>query len=379
MEIRVLADGEQITENGFYQMSLDRHHSQPCDGPSVTSGTLRKMELATPDDVWAFHQLNPERWEQDDKTALLLGRAMAAYVEGGMEEVGKFFLVLPKDKPSRPTDKQLENFRAKGNGDLSGYMILPDEKPRKPTAAQIKAASTGLASPAALESVDFWQQVEDDGREALSQGEADQLLALVGRVAFWDAIEADGRTPLTDAEITMIENMGKVLASDPAAAAVMSGIPEVTMAVKDERSGLWLLARPDTVNFDGSLSDYKKMNTQGRPFNYRLVDNRITDHGYDMQMAFAAECFEALTGQWPEVVGIIAQWDAKPHHVIVREINEEDLRIGQFRNRRSIDRFAECLASGHWPGPGDDIGAYQRPKWQRDQLLEEMNTAGTAP
>ena len=45
-EIRTLADDEQITEPGFYAISLDRHHSQPCDGPSVTSGVLRKMELA---------------------------------------------------------------------------------------------------------------------------------------------------------------------------------------------------------------------------------------------------------------------------------------------------------------------------------------------
>lgn len=379
MEIRVLADDEIIEKNGFYQMSLDRHHHQPCDGPSVTSGVLRKMELATPADVWAFHQLNPDRWEQDDKTALLLGRAMAAYVEGGMDEVSKHFLVLPKIKPSRPTDKQLENFREKGNGDLSGFMILPDEKPRKPTAAQIKAAAEGKASPAALESVDFWQQVEDDGRAALSQSEADQLLALVERVSFWDAIDADGRTPLTDAEITMIENMGKVLALDVGASVAMGGIPEVTMAVKDERTGLWLLARPDTVNFDGSLSDYKKMNTQGRPFNYRLVDNRITDHGYYLQMAFAAECFEVLTGQWPEVVSIVAQWDAKPHHVILREIAEEDLRFGQFRNRRAIDRFAECLKSGYWPGPGDDIGAYQMPTYLRDQLIAEMNVESKSP
>lgn len=379
MEIRTLADDEKITENGFYQITLDRHHAQPCDAPSVTSGVLRKMELATPADVWAFHQLNPDRWEQEDKTALRLGRAMAAYVEGGMDEVGKHFLVLPKDKPNKPTDKQLENFRAKGNGDLSGFMILPDEKPRKPTAAQIKAADGGTASAAALEAVDFWRQVEEDGREPLSQSEAEQLLALVDRVSFWDAIDADPREPLTDAQITMIEDMGKVLAADPAAAAVMSGIPEVTMAVKDERTGLWLLSRPDTVNFDGSMTDYKKMNTQGRPFNYRVVDSRITDHGYYLQMAFAAECFEALTGQWPTEVSVIAQWDAKPHHIIVREISEEDLRFGQFRNRRAIDRFAECLSSGYWPGPGDDIGAYQMPKYLHEQLLEEMNVEGKAP
>lgn len=378
-QIRTLGPDEKITENGFYQISLDRHHSQPCEGVSVTSGILRQMELATPADVWAFHQLNPDRWERDSKTALRLGRAMASYVEGGMSEVAKHFRVLPKERPTRTTDAQLANYRAKGNGDLSKFMILPDDKPRKPTDAQIKAVADGKGSEAALLSVDFWQQVADDGREPLSQSEADSLLALVHRVRFWDAVDNDPRDHLTDAEQTMIENMGKVLAADPAACAVMGGVPECTMAVYDDASGLWLLSRPDTVSFDGSMTDYKKMNTQGSPFTASLVDARITKHGYDMQMAFAAECFEAITGEWPQEVSIVAQWDAKPHHVIIRPIMDEDLRFGKFRNRRAIMRFAECLASECWPGPGDDIGAYQRPQKQREWLLEQMNTAGTAP
>ena len=44
-EIRTLADGELIAEPGFYNISLDRHHAQPCNGPSVTSGILRKMGI----------------------------------------------------------------------------------------------------------------------------------------------------------------------------------------------------------------------------------------------------------------------------------------------------------------------------------------------
>ncbi len=320
MEIRTLKDDEKITEPGFYQITLDRHHNQPCDGVSVTSGILRKMELSTPADVWAFHPLNPDRWEQEDKTALRLGRAMAAYIEGGEDEVAKYFRTLPADKPRRPTAQQIEAYKA-GTG-----------------------TETGKAS------VEFWKAVEEDTRDEVSDGD-------------WQ----------------MIQNMGKVLAKDPAASAVMGGIPECTMAYQDEATGLWLLARPDTVSFDGGMADYKKVNTQGRPFNYRLCDQRITQHGYHMQMAFGAEVFERLTGEWPSAVGLVFQVDKPPHHVILREIAEEDLRFGQFQNRRAITRFKECLDSGHWPGPGDDVGAYQMPTWLREQLLEEMNIEGKAP
>jgi hypothetical protein len=276
--------------------------------------------LRTPADVWAFSLLNPERWEKKETPALRLGRAMAAYVEGGMDALEQHFMLLPADKPRRPTVQQIAAYDAG------------------------KATDVGKAI-----------------------------------VEFWRAVDADTRDPVSDAEIEMIANMGRVLSADPAASAVMGGMPEITMAWQDARTGLWCLSRPDTVNFDGTVTDYKKVNTAGRPLSHRLVDARITDHGYDMQLAFAAEGFEQLTGQWPNSAGIIAQWDEPPHHVILRDISEEDLRIGQFRNRRALMRFAECLESGHWPGPGEDIAAYQRPDWQRQMLIEQMQTEGVAP
>jgi len=319
-EIRTLAPGELISEPGFWNIPISVHHSQCCVGPSVTSGVLRKMELHSPADVFAFSALNPNRWPEEDKPALRLGRAMAAYVEGGMEAVSKHFRVLPEDKP------------------------------RRPTAQQVAAYHAGTATEVGKLSVEFWA-----------------------------AVEADPRDELSDAELTMIENMGRVLASDPGAAAAMGGLPEVTMAYQDARTGLWVLSRPDTVNFDGSVTDFKKVSAQGGKFDHRLIDRNITNHGYDMQLALAAEAFETLTGEWPSIACIIAQSDKAPHHVILREILEEDLRIGQWRNRRALNRFAECLASGHWPGPGEDTSFYQRPDWQRTMLLEQMNTEGVAP
>lgn len=318
--IRTLAPGELITEAGFYNITLERHHNQPCDGVSVTSGVLRKMEMETPADVWAFHLLNPDRWGRDENDALRLGAAMAYLVEGGTEAL------------------------------LTAFEVHPEDKPRRPTAAQIIAEREGRATGAGIVSVAYWRAVEASPSRYLDQSEFDTLLAMYG-----------------------------VLSRDEKAIAVMDGLPEVTMAWQDDETGLWLLSRPDTVNFDGTATDYKKMNTQGKPFNHRLVDYRITDHGYDMQMALAATVMEQLMRAWPTSVGIIAQVDKPPHHVILREISEEDLRIAQFRNRRSIRRFAECWASGIWPGPGDDVGAYQRPEWQRDMLLSEMQIEGTSP
>jgi hypothetical protein len=318
--VRSLGPGERITEPGFYAIPLDQHHSQPCDGVSVTSGILRKMEIHSPADVWAFHQLNPNRYERADSAALRTGRAAAAIIEGGMEEFERHFRVLPANKPNRPTAAQLQAFRE------------------------------GRATEAGLRSIQFWEEVE-----------------------------ADPRDVLTVADYELLVEMALVLSKDPAAQAALGGIPEITMAWRDETTDLWCLARPDQVSFSGMLSDYKKVAPGGSPFNHRLCDRRILDGGYDMQMAFAAEGFERLTGNRPSQVGLIMQSSTPPYHVVLREIHEEDLNIGAFRNRYALTRFRECLDMGHWPGPGDDVGAFQRPDWHREMMLERMNTAGTAP
>lgn len=319
-EIRTLAEGELITEPGFYQIPLEQHHSQPCAGVSVTSGILRKMYLHGPSKVWAYHQLNPDRVEMPRTAALRLGSAMAAFVEGGEDAL-----------------------RAE-------YQVLPEVRPDRPSKPQLQALKEGRATAKAKASIAFWGEVDRDGRDYVTQQEFELLAA-----------------------------MGLALAKDPAAAAVLGGEPEVTMACFDERTQLWFLARPDNMHFDGTLSDYKKVNTGGRPFDHFFCNRRVEDHGYDMQMGFASHVFEQLTGIWSDQCGLVFQDDEPPHDSILLPLPEEDLRIGQFLNNQAAMRFRECLDANHWPGPGEVITPFHRNKDRREALLEQMQTAGTSP
>lgn len=319
-ELRTLADDELITEPGFYQISLDRHHGQPCNGVSVTSGVLRKMEKHGPSKVWAYHQLNPNRFEESRSAALRTGSAMASFVEGGETAL-----------------------RAE-------YQVLPEKRPDRPTKQQLQALKEGRETSKARHSIAFWGEVKNDGRD-------------------W----------ITEQEFELLAAMGLALARDPAAAAVLGGEPEVTMAAYDERTKLWFLARPDNMYFDGTLSDYKKVNTGGKPFNHFLCDARTEDHEYTMQMSFAADVFQRLTGVWSDQCGLVFQEDEPPHDVILLPVLEEDLRLGQFLNNRAAMRFRECLDADHWPGPGEVIRPFHRNEKRRERILEEMQLAGTAP
>lgn len=319
-QIRTLADDEKITEPGFYRISLERHHAQPCDGVSVTSGVLRKMEKHGPSKVWATHILNPDRYEMKRSDALRLGSAMAAFVEGGLDALNAEYQTIPADAPNRPTT------------------------------AQLQALKEGRESKTARASIAFWSDVDRDGREIIKEAELELLAA-----------------------------MGLALSKDPAAAAVLGGEPEITMAAYDDRTKLWLLARPDNMKFDGTMSDYKKVNTGGRPFNKWFCDMRTEDHEYTMQLGFAADVFERLTGIWSDQAGLVFQEDEPPHDVILLPVLEEDLRFGQFLNNRAALRFRECLDAGHWPGPGEVITPFHRDDKRRERILEEMQMENKAP
>lgn len=319
-EIRTLGEGEVITENGFYKIPLEVHHNQPCDGPSVTSGVLRRMNQHGPSKVWATHVLNPDRVEPKRTDALRLGSAMAAFVEGGLDALN------------------------------AEYQTVPENAPNRPTTVQLRALKEGRASKGAIASIAFWEDIDRDGREVISEKELELMAA-----------------------------MGLALAKDPAASAVLGGEPEITMAAYDEQSKLWLLSRPDNMRFDGLMSDYKKVNTGGRAFNHFFCSSRVDDHGYDAQMGFASDVFERLTGIWSDQAGLVFQEDEAPYDSILLPIPEEDLRIGQFYNHQATLRFRECLDADHWPGPGEVIMPYHRNTKRRERALEEMQTAGVAP
>lgn len=319
-EIRNLGPAEKIVEPGFYSMPLERHHNQPCDGVSVTSSVLRTMREGTPADVWSFHVLNPDRFEPKSTPAFTMGSAIAAYIEGGEDQVRADFFVLPDDKPNRPTT------------------------------AQMIALREGRASDKALASISFWGKVDKDPRRKISE-----------------------------ADVRRIEALGKVLAKHELARMMLSGIPEVTMAWKDQATGIWCLSRPDQVHFSGEGFDYKSIAIRDAYFQPRHVDRRITEHSLFMQMGFADEAFEHLAGDRMTTVGFVFQLNEAPYHVIPRALEDEEVLIGRALNRQSLDRFAECYDTGVWPGPGEHVGAYRMPEKYRERLLEELNIEGKAP
>lgn len=320
IEIRDLGPDEKITEPGCYRMPLEQHHNQPCIGVSVTSSVLRTLEYGTPADVWWASVLNPDRYEAKERAALWMGRAMHAWIEGGEEVLKRDFIVLPESCPKRPTEAQLNA-----------------ENP----------------SPSSVKAMSFWEKV-------------------------WARQKATGKDLITHSEFETIKLMGEALARDPLATAVIGGEPEITMAYQDEETGLWVLSRLDNMTWDGLLSDYKKISTQGDYLTPQICKYRTWKHGYHMQLALGAEAYFKLTGNWPTDCALVYQMDSVPYHSLTLALGQKALYWGMVANHRSMRLFRKCLDEGHWPGPGEDPQEFGLTDKQ-DEAFQKRQAEGDLP
>jgi hypothetical protein len=68
----------------------------------------------------------------------------------------------------------------------------------------------------------------------------------------------------------------------------------------------------------------------------------------------------------------IAQETTAPYLITVHELDEIGLRLGRERVDRACAVFAECTATGIWPGYSDDIELVTPPYWLTDEYGMEL-------
>ncbi len=120
-----LAEGQLITENGIYDLSMEQYHGQPCDAPSISSSGLRKIWNESPAHFWDECSLNPDRAEPEDKPHFNIGRAAHHLLFLGREGFENEYAV----RPECWTDYKKADARAWRDGVLACGMtpLLPSE------------------------------------------------------------------------------------------------------------------------------------------------------------------------------------------------------------------------------------------------------------
>ena len=176
-----------------------------------------------------------------------------------------------------------------------------------------------------------------------------------------------GAVPLLPGEHAEVHAMADALRAHPVARALFDpdhGRPEQALAWRDEPSGIWRRAMLDWLPDPGAgrliVPDYKTT-VCAAPSE---LPKTVHKYGYHQQHAWYVDGAQALDlGDQDTAFVFVFQEKTAPYLVTVVELDALALRIGRELNRRAIDLYAECQASGVWPGYSDDVESVPLPAW----------------
>jgi len=181
-----------------------------------------------------------------------------------------------------------------------------------------------------------------------------------------------GKTVLTEEQIGHIRGMAMSLGEFPLMKqGILNGLIERSIFWQDKETGLWLKARPDAIPSDsGDFSDLKT--TQS--VLYHDLQTSLANYGYHQQAALVLEGARAI-GLEATTFTFVWVETRPPYCVRAQQVKDEDIQRGMRQNRVAMRIFADCLAAGAWPGPGDDRADAEYvdlPEWKRKQIDERL-------
>lgn len=179
---------------------------------------------------------------------------------------------------------------------------------------------------------------------------------------------AAGQVPLLTAEHEQAKAMTAAVRGNPLANALFHpdrGRPEQSLFWTDEQSGAPLRARldwlPDVHGGQLVVPDLKTT-VSASPAHLRKA---MHEYGYYLQRAFYTAGLRALgIAEDVEFLFVFVEKDA-PHLTVVRGLDYDALQAGEEDMRYAVDLFADCTATGEWPGYDNEIRYISLPPWAR--------------
>lgn len=93
IEIRDIPPDGRVTEPGFYRMTAEQYHGDPCPEPSLSSGAIRKMLERTPRHAFCEHPRLGGQRDERSSPVMTLGTVVHSLILGA----GREFVVIDAD------------------------------------------------------------------------------------------------------------------------------------------------------------------------------------------------------------------------------------------------------------------------------------------
>jgi hypothetical protein len=188
-------------------------------------------------------------------------------------------------------------------------------------------------------------------------------------------IRASGRIPLLEAQFQTANEMCVALRRHPLAAKLLDpsrGKAERSLFWRDEKSGVMLRARPDwlpdAIEGERLLVPDIKTIPEVDP---ESIAKSKANYSYPMQADFFESGIRALGIAQDVVFLFIFIRKTRPYLIQVDGVPEIDRTIAAAKNRRAIDLYARCQASGEWPVYDPGISYIDTPGWAQSRDAQE--------
>jgi len=188
------------------------------------------------------------------------------------------------------------------------------------------------------------------------------------------AAYANGAVPLLTKEGELVAAMVEATRAHPDCRELFKPgmfTAELVVVWYDEATGLFGRAMLDAVpdySADMTLIDLKSMAGNASP---AAVSTFIARYNTHQQFGhYIAGCRTIGLAERITPVLVACGKDA-PHVPLCRPIDDDAIQIGMVCNRKAMDLYATCLASGEWPGydsPGAGRQPLSLPGWKRYQF-----------
>lgn len=187
--------------------------------------------------------------------------------------------------------------------------------------------------------------------------------------------KAEGKTVLLKSQVEDIRGMADRLSRDQNAVDLLRGRVERSIITKD-RTGVYVKSRPDSIPHDTIIADLKTCSDASN----HAVGRSITSYGYLQQMALAIESLEAVGSHKVTDAVLLFVETSYPYAYNIKPLDNGDLYTAMRQNRRALNIFSECVASGDWPTFEDNMRTWSAPKWwtdrhENDPTLPEIRSA----
>lgn len=187
--------------------------------------------------------------------------------------------------------------------------------------------------------------------------------------AWEDGQRAEGFAPIAPSDLARVNAMVEAVLAHTGARSVLEqpGDSEVSAFAPDPETGVWCRARFDRLG-PHIAADVK---TTAGSASSAGFGRDAAKYGYPIQEAHYLDTLLWATGEQPPMTFVCVE-KARPHLVAVHQFDEVTRLTARDLAAKARRIYAECMATGEWPGYPDEVMTTHIPAWWINQADDDM-------